>query len=160
MPTLLEQLCRGTDRQKEEAATQILARLADNNTGNKVAIARANGIVLLVALARDGTQGQKNAAATALARLAFNNADNQVEIAKAGGIAPLVTLARGGTWWLWQGGTNKPKEAAAEALTNLARQPGGDCGGGRHCAAGGSGSRRHRGRKGAGRGGAVGPRYQ
>ena len=77
-----------------------------------MAIAKADGIAPLVALARDGTDWQNGEAAGALAILAYN-ADNQVAIARAGGIAPLVALVRGGS--------DGQKELAAGGCSALAQ---------------------------------------
>jgi len=91
-------------------AAGALADMGDDES--RVAIARAGGIVPLVALltAQDPAAGAE--AARALRSLAYNNAENQVLIAQAGAIAPLVTLV--------QSGTDRQKEHAAGALRNLA----------------------------------------
>ena len=91
-------------------AAGALADMTDDES--RVAIARAGGIVPLVALltAQDPAAGAE--AARALRSLAYNNAENQVLIAQAGAIAPLVTLV--------QSGTDRQKESAAGALWNLA----------------------------------------
>eukprot|EP00900_Chrysochromulina_parva_P008119 jgi/Chrpa1/17308/Chrysochromulina_OHIO_Genome00023790-RA len=90
-------------------AAGALADMGDNES--RVAIARAGGIVPLVALltAQDPAAGAE--AAAALQNLAFN-AENKVLIAQAGAIAPLVTLVKSGT--------DDQKEYAAAALWNLA----------------------------------------
>jgi hypothetical protein len=91
-------------------AAGALADMTDNES--RVAIARAGGIVPLVALltAQDPAAGAE--AARALRSLAYNNVENQVLIAQAGAIAPLVTLV--------QSGTAGQKEYAAAALRVLA----------------------------------------
>ncbi|KOO24460.1 vacuolar protein 8, partial [Chrysochromulina tobinii] len=90
-------------------AAGALADMTDDES--RVAIARAGGIVPLVALltAQDPAAGAE--AARALRSLAYN-AENRVLIVQAGAIAPLVTLV--------QSGTDGQKEQAAGALANLA----------------------------------------
>ena len=90
-------------------AAGALADMRDDES--RVAIARAGGIVPLVALltAQDPAAGAE--AARALRSLAIN-AENKVLIAQAGAFAPLVTLV--------QSGTDDQKEQAAGALRNLA----------------------------------------
>jgi vacuolar protein 8 len=90
-------------------AAGALADMTDDES--RVAIARAGGIVPLVALltVQDPAAGAE--AARALRSLAFN-AEHQVLIAQAGAIAPLVTLV--------QSGTAGQKEHAAAALWTLA----------------------------------------
>jgi hypothetical protein len=90
-------------------AAGALADMGDDES--RVAIARAGGIVPLVALltAQDPAAGAE--AARALRCLAFN-AENKVLIAQAGAIAPLVTLV--------QSGTAGQMEYAAAALGALA----------------------------------------
>ena len=90
-------------------AAGALADMTDDES--RVAIARAGGIVPLVALltAQDPAAGAE--AARALRSLA-TNAENKVLIVQAGAIAPLVTLV--------QSGTDGQKEQAAGALRNLA----------------------------------------
>ncbi|NDD31677.1 MAG: hypothetical protein EB084_25795, partial [Proteobacteria bacterium] len=75
-------------------AAGALADMGDDES--RVAIARAGGIVPLVALltAQDPAAGAE--AARALRSLAFND-ENEVLIAQAGAIAPLVTLVQSGT---------------------------------------------------------------
>ena len=90
-------------------AAGALADMRDDES--RVAIARAGGIVPLVALltAQDPAAGAE--AARALWNLAFYD-ENQVLIVQAGAIAPLVTLV--------QSGTAGQKEQAAAALKRLA----------------------------------------
>eukprot|EP00900_Chrysochromulina_parva_P019938 jgi/Chrpa1/27946/Chrysochromulina_OHIO_Genome00012928-RA len=90
-------------------AAGALADMTDDES--RVAIARAGGIVPLVALltAQDPAAGAE--AARALRSLAYN-ATNKVLIAQDGAIAPLVTLV--------QSGTDGQKQQAARALKNLA----------------------------------------
>jgi len=90
-------------------AAGALADMRDD--ASRVAIARAGGIVPLVALltAQDPAAGAE--AARALQSLALN-AENRVVIAQAGAIVPLVTLV--------QSGTDGQKEHAARALGSLA----------------------------------------
>jgi vacuolar protein 8 len=64
---------------------------------NRVKIAEAGGIELLVALLRDGTQEGKEYAAMALGSVAYGNDANRVKIAEAGGIELLIVLLRDGT---------------------------------------------------------------
>jgi vacuolar protein 8 len=96
-------------RNSSADAAGALADMRDNES--RVAIARAGGIVPLVAMltAQDPAAGAE--AARALRSLAIN-AENKVLIAQAGAIAPLVTLV--------QSGTAGQKEQAAGALRNLA----------------------------------------
>jgi vacuolar protein 8 len=90
-------------------AAGALADMRENES--RVAIARAGGIVPLVALltAQDPAAGAE--AARALRSLAIN-AENKKSIEQAGAFAPLVTLV--------QSGTDDQKEQAAGALRNLA----------------------------------------
>eukprot|EP00434_Breviolum_minutum_P024409 symbB.v1.2.021556.t1/scaffold1847.1/size122519/9 len=99
--------CSDKDQASAAGALRNLARNADN----KVAIAKAGGIEVLVQIARNGSDQAKESAAGALLSLAMNK-DNQVAIAKAGGIEPLVQLARNGS--------DEAKETAVLALKNLA----------------------------------------
>ena len=90
-------------------AAGALADMGDDES--RVAIARAGGIVPLVALltAQDPAAGAEAARALrSLTRIA----ENKVLIAQAGAIAPLVTLV--------QSGTDGQKKSAAAALKNLA----------------------------------------
>jgi vacuolar protein 8 len=90
-------------------AAGALADMRENES--RVAIARAGGIMPLVALltAQDPAAGAE--AARALRSLAIN-AENKNMIAQAGALAPLVTLVKSGT--------DDQKEQAAGALRNLA----------------------------------------
>ena len=78
------------------APAMALYQLALNNKANKVAIAEAGGIPLLVELLRDGSADAKFEAARALRILARNNDANAVAIAVAVGLEALVELARDG----------------------------------------------------------------
>ena len=78
------------------APAMALYLLARNNAANKVAIAEAGGIPLLVELWRDGSEDAKFEAARALRILARNNDANAVAIAVAVGLEALVELARDG----------------------------------------------------------------
>jgi vacuolar protein 8 len=78
------------------APAMALYQLALNNKANKVAIAEAGGIPLLVELWRDGSADAKFEAARALRTLARNNDANAVAIAVAVGLEALVELARDG----------------------------------------------------------------
>ena len=94
----------GDDASKSTAAA-ALGNLAYMNPGNKVAIAEAGGVPLLVQLLRNGTVKAKVNAARTLGNLAMHNDVNAVTIGEAGGIPPLVELAR--------------DQGALEALTTL-----------------------------------------
>mgnify|MGYP000890472750 CR=1 FL=1 len=90
-------------------AAGALADMRENES--RVAIARARGIVPLVALLTAQDPAARAEAARALRSLAIN-AENKVSIEQAGAIAPLVTLLKSGT--------DDQKEQAAGALRNLA----------------------------------------
>jgi hypothetical protein len=91
-------------------AAGALADMGDDES--RVAIARAGGIVPLVALltAQDPAAGAE--AARALRNLSVGNDENRGSIAQAGAIPPLVALL--------QSGTDGQKENAAFALRTLA----------------------------------------
>ena len=78
-----------------EASALALWKLA-RNLENKVSIARAAAIPLLVALLENGTDVAKEKAAAALSHLA-TNVDNRVSITAAGAIPLLVALLQNGT---------------------------------------------------------------
>jgi vacuolar protein 8 len=92
---LVRALREGDDAAKQAAARELHNRACDN-ADNKVLIAEAGGIPLLVELLRDGSADAKLEAATALCELAWDD-DNPVLIAEAGGIPPLVELLRDGS---------------------------------------------------------------
>ena len=91
-------------------AAGALADMGDDES--RVAIARAGGIVPLVALlsAQDPAAGAE--AARALRNLSVDHDENRISIAQAGAIPPLVALL--------QSGTDGQKENAAFALRTLA----------------------------------------
>ena len=93
---LVRALGEGGDAAKE-AAVRTLYIIACGNAANKVAIAEAGGIALLVDILRDGSADTKWQAAWTLRSLAYTNAANRVLIAEAGGIPPLVQLVRDGS---------------------------------------------------------------
>ena len=95
VPTLVAALGSGDAAVKVQAAKALAGR-ADESDANRVAIAEAGGIVLLVELVRGGSADAQETAADALWKLAKNDA-NKVAIARAGGIAPLIELVRSGS---------------------------------------------------------------
>ena len=92
---LVRALREGDDAAKF-AAAEALRYLAWLTSANKVAIAEAGGIPLLVELLRDRSADAKQQAVVALLSLARNNDANAVAIAAAVGLEALVELARGG----------------------------------------------------------------
>ena len=92
---LVRALREGDDAAKTEAA-DALWNLVYDDDDNKVLIAEAGGIPLLVELLRDGSVDWKKKAAAALRNLAWNNDANAVAIAEAIGLEALVELARRG----------------------------------------------------------------
>ena len=132
---LVRALREGDDAAKTEAA-DALWNLVYDDDDNKVLIAEAGGIPLLVELLRDGSAKAKFEAAAALCELAWDD-DNPVLIAEAGGIPPLVELLRDGSadakqqaanalWYLASTNDANAVEIAAavglEALVQLARR--------------------------------------
>ena len=133
---LVRALGEGGDAAKE-AAVRTLYIIACGNAANKVAIAEAGGIALLVDILRDGSADTKWQAAWTLRSLAYTNAANRVLITEAGGVPPLVELLRdrnaaaknAATWALeslaWNNDANAVVIALAiglEALVQLARR--------------------------------------
>ena len=106
--------------QKDRAAFE-LAKLSQNSDEDEYmqAIWLTNGIPLLVALVREGTEMQKDHATIALF-YASHDTYNQKEIVTAGGISALLAL-------LGQDATNLQKENAMLMLKNLAAAKGDDC---------------------------------
>ena len=101
-----------------------LGELSVYNEANRVLIAEAGDIQLLVALLRHDRTG--TAAANALYNLARNNASNTVAIAAAVGLKALVQLARRGRVivdnWLAVHGAGVPaKRKAALVVAALLR---------------------------------------
>ena len=94
---------------QEKAASELKDLARDDD--NKIAIANAGAIPLLVQLLRDGTPLAREVAAGALHRMAGND-DNKIAIATAGAIPPLVQLLRDGT--------PLAREVAAGALHRMA----------------------------------------
>ena len=92
---LVRALREGDDAAKTDAAWR-LGDLVCHSTANKVAIAEAGGIPLLVDVVRNGSPDAKRLAAAALCNLARNNDANAVAIATAVGLEALVQLARRG----------------------------------------------------------------
>ena len=102
---------REGDDAAKMAAARALSTFACLNAANRVPIAEAGAIPLLVELLRDGSADAKLTVARALHFLAYAAA-NQALIAEAHGIPPLVALLR-------DGNANAKLEAAA-ALRHLA----------------------------------------
>ena len=121
------------------AAVRHVPRLTVTSAAeNRIAIARAGGILPLIDLLRSPVAGVQEAAAGALWNLSFNNgalpcacaaavrhvprltvtsaAENRIAIARAGGILPLIDLLRSPVAGV--------QEAAARALWNLAANNG------------------------------------
>ena len=92
---LVRALRVGDDAAKA-AAARALKELARYNA-NRVLIAEAGGIPLLVQLLREGSADAKLQAAWALYNIAHDHDANRVLIAEAGGIPPLVHLMRDGS---------------------------------------------------------------
>ena len=102
---------REGDDAAKMAAARALSTSAKNKAANRVPIAEAGAIPLLVELLRDGSAEAKLTVARALHFLAYA-AGNRVLIAEAHGIPPLVALLR-------DGNADAKLEAAA-ALRHLA----------------------------------------
>ena len=86
---------REGDDAAKMAAARALSTSAKNKAANRVPIAEAGAIPLLVELLRDGSAEAKLTVARALHFLAYA-AGNRVLIAEAHGIPPLVALLRDG----------------------------------------------------------------
>ena len=89
-------LREGDDTMKAEAAIALRDH-AGSDAADRVLIAEAGAIPLLVELLRDGSADAKEQAAAALCNLAYHNVANQAAIAEAGGVPPLVELLRDGS---------------------------------------------------------------
>ena len=117
----------GSDSCKRSAA-MALRNLCTSSTefaqlsDNRVAIAAAGAIPLLVAAETGSHAGVKEQASAALHNLGLDNVDNQVAIAKARGAEALVRIARRGRIELpWQGRVHSylPSAGASERVARL-----------------------------------------
>ena len=125
------QLLRDGSDDAKEAAALGLRNLCGGSTesaqhqlqsDNRVAIAAAGAIPLLVAVETGSHAGAKEQAAAALHNLGIGNADNQVAIAKARGAEALVRIARRGRIELrWKGRVVSylPSAGASERVARL-----------------------------------------
>ena len=93
-----------------EAAVELGSLAVDAE--NRSTIAKADGIAVLLELARTGSDECRCNAASALANLTHNNSENKASIVRCSGIAVLIDVARTAS--------AAAKEAAAGALRNLA----------------------------------------
>ena len=87
---------REGDDAAKMAAARALGNLACLNAADRVLIAEAGAVPLLVELLRDGSAEAKEEAVLALRNLADNNDANAVAIAAAFGLEAFVQLARRG----------------------------------------------------------------
>lgn len=92
-------------------ASRVLGNIVFANDTNKVAIAAAGAIPLMVELLRVGSDEVKAGVAWALANFTMNNAANKVAIVRTGAIPLLVDVLRGGS--------DEGKAGAASALAGL-----------------------------------------
>ena len=108
---LVRALREGDDDAKTAAAARLLREFACYSSTNRVLIAEAGGIPLLVELLRDGSAETKLEAARALGWVLYSTHANAALIAEAGGVPLLVELLRDGS--------ADAKKSAVAALGNL-----------------------------------------